>query len=166
MKNRLILMLLAALGFATACGDSDNTSQRPDKGDDEQDPIIDLPVAYGCPWVTYSVKGRVANDAGEPVKGIDVGLEHDNHDIGTFTTNENGEFVIEQGSTFDINPNGKEILVFTDIDGEENGSYETQEVEVSFVRNEDIPSDDWYNGDYVATEDVEVVLQAKSETNQ
>ncbi len=148
MKNKLIWMLLAALGFATACSDV--------KDDDEP------PCEYGTPWVTFSVKGKVTNAAGEPVKGIDVGMEHDNHDYGTFTTNENGEFAIEQGSAFGINTKRKEVLVFTDIDGEENGSYETTKVEVSFVRNEDIPSGNWYNGDYAATEDVEVVLQEKT----
>ncbi len=149
MKNKLILMSLAALGFATACSDVK----------DEEEPTCE----YGSPWVTFSVKGKVTNEAGEPVKGIDVGLEDDYQSAGRFTTNENGEFVIEQGSTFGIKPNGTEILVFTDIDGEENGSYETKEVEVSFVRNEDIPSGDWYNGDYTATEDVEVVLREKTD---
>lgn len=64
MKNKLLWMLFSLLGFASACSD-----------DDEQEQNGNL-CMYGCPSVTFSVKGTVTDEAGRPIPGIRVGIKN------------------------------------------------------------------------------------------
>lgn len=105
---------------------------------------------YGVPIMEYVVKGKVTDaETGAPVKGIEVVPEDANVLV---YTSENGEFTCE-GATF---PDGKVTITFKDIDGEENGYYDLQEMEVSVKKVED-GSGAWHYGVYVA-EDVMVKL--------
>ncbi|MCF0199403.1 MAG: radical SAM-associated putative lipoprotein, partial [Bacteroidaceae bacterium] len=52
--SKLLTLVLSLLGFAGCEG------------------IGDEPVLYGCPYANYKAKGRVLNEAQEPVEGLDV----------------------------------------------------------------------------------------------
>lgn len=131
MKNKLIWMLLALLGFSAGC-EEDST------------------VEYGCPYATFSVKGKVTNETGAPIPEIRVTLDR-YHDQFTDT---DGRFAFVN---HDI-PFVPETLRAEDVDGPENGSYRSAEVPVTFVRNPAVPSGNWYGGDYIA-DDVDITMQ-------
>lgn len=104
---------------------------------------------YGVPIMEYVVKGKVTDaETGTPVKGIEVIPEDSNALV---YTSENGDFTCE-GATF---PDDKVTLTFKDIDGEENGVYATQEIEVPVEKSED--GSGWFAGVYIA-DDVMVKL--------
>lgn len=101
------------------------------------------PVAeYGVPVMQYQVKGKVADVVtGAPVKGIEVTSE--DAVVGVYTS-EKGEFVCE-GFTF---PDGSVKLTFEDVDGEENGTYLPQDIEVKVSKIED--GEGWMAGMYIS----------------
>lgn len=148
MKNKLIYLLLSLLGLATACGDKDK--------DDDGGTIC----MYGTPTVTFSVKGRVTDPAGKPIEGICVKAKHDNPKT---ATNARGEFAFDKSEATSFGDIPLKIpLVFEDVDGAQNGSFEDREMEVTFTRNEAVETGVWYRGDFKAP-DIDVVLKAKTE---
>lgn len=109
-----------------------------------------LVAEYGVPVMEYVVKGKVTDaNTGNPIKGIQVTSDDGYEPI---LTTETGDFECNGGGM----PDEKVMLTFTDIDGEENGLYDPQEVEVSVKKVEE-GSGAWYYGVYVA-EDVMVKL--------
>ncbi len=139
MKNKLIWMILSLLGFATAC-------EKLEQAADE----------YGVPYATYSVKGKVINQQGEPIPGIQVNLEHAWYLI---QTDANGDFAYDKVETF---PREQTRLKFTDIDGPENGSYQEEIVSITFVENKDFEGGGWHMRDYIVTDPIEVVMRETS----
>lgn len=135
MKNKLIWMLLALLGFSAGCED-------------------DSTVEYGCPFATFSVKGKVTDEAGAPIPGIRVTLDRYHDQL----TDTDGRFAFVNLRTI-ISPNTS--LRTEDVDGPENGSYRSAEVPVTFVRNPAVPSGDWYEGDYIA-DHVDITMQEET----
>ena len=104
---------------------------------------------YGVPVMEYKVSGKVTDkDTGAPIKGIEVTSEES---LAQVFTSETGEFTCE-GATF---PDDKVTITFKDIDGEENGAYLTQEIEVAVEKSEN--GSGWFAGVYIA-DDVLVTL--------
>lgn len=141
MKNKLIWMLLSLLGFASACSDK------------EEDQNGNLSM-YGCPSVTFSAKGTVTNEAGQPIPGIRVGIKNI---YPTVLTDEKGGFAFTKATAVFIPEPA--VMQFTDVDGAENGLYAPKEIEVSFTRNPDVAAGEWYEGDFTA-EDIAVTMTA------
>lgn len=110
-------------------------------------PVVSgCPVMYGCPHADYTIRGVVENEAGEPVKGIEVtcGYARD-------TTTANGRFVIRNEM-----PDISETVIARDVDGDENGRYLPKEQPIQLVQTK--PGDgDWYEGAYEA--DVTIILK-------
>ena len=105
---------------------------------------------YGVPVMSYVVKGKVTDaGTGKPIKGIQVTSDDGYKKV---HTTEAGDFECN-GSGW---PDEKVKLTFTDIDGEANGLYDPQEMEVSVKKIEE-GSGTWHYGVYVA-EDVMVKL--------
>ena len=134
--RRLIYLLLGALGF-TACSES-------------------MMCEYGSPTVHFTVKGRVTDADGKPIKGIVIssnevyGLEA--------VTGEDGHFATKTIPSTNIH--GK--LLFTDIDGAENGGeFETLTVDLNTLPETKVAEGDgdWDMGEYEVTADVK--LKAK-----
>lgn len=143
MKNKLIWMLLSLLGFASACSDKEK--------DEDQNGNLCM---YGCPSVTFSVKGTVTNEAGQPIPGIRVGIKDT---YPTLLTDDKGGFAFtKETAVFLPEP---AVMQFTDVDGAENGLYDPKEVEISFTRNPDVAAGEWYRGDFTA-EDIAVTMTA------
>ena len=142
--NWLLSGLLALLGFAscgkTTCGGI---------------------AEYGTPTAGYRAMGRVADETGKPVKGIEVsrvtrGLSESKTVIGL--TDENGRFAdtdYAKASFGDIE------VTFTDIDGEENGgkfqskTLTLDDFDATKVRD----GKGWYSGDYDISADVKLTKE-------
>ena len=134
---RWVLSILGLASF-TSCGD------------------VRVEVMYGQPSMDFSVSGKVKDVKGCPIKGIEVtpASEYYVYIPSKITTDENGAFLVA-GSAW---PEETIDLVFTDVDGEENGGeFKTKEQQVKLTQTE--KSDNaWYRGVFEAT-DVNVTME-------
>ena len=142
--KRFIYFLLALLGFgAVAC----------DNGMHDQ-------VEYGCPTMTFSLKARVIDEEGNPIAGIEVQTK-DNAFYADNYSDAEGNIDLNVSMWPDTNID----LVFTDVDGEENGGeFETLELNIS-DKVEKVKEGDgrWYQGEYAADlGDVTMKLKAEN----
>ena len=119
---------------------------------------------YGTPSATFKVKGKVQDsDTKEPVKNVRAVLvqmrqyetpdekTENSYETDTVYTNAAGEFSTSVTSF----PNNKVEfkMKFVDVDGAENGAYESKDVEVIFDNPKyEGKSGSWYSG--VATKDI------------
>lgn len=109
---------------------------------------------YGVPTMEYRVTGKVQDAVTEaPVEGIEVKFFDSMSGPRTTHTSEEGEFEVVAMES----PNDKVVLQFVDVDGEENGVYISEDIEVSLVKAED-GDGNWSSGVYIA-EDVLVKLE-------
>ena len=144
--KRFIYFLLALLGFgAVAC---DNGSHNV--------------VEYGCPTMNFSLKARVIDEAGNPIKGIEVQTRND-----AFYKDNHSD----ADGNIDLNvnmwPNTNIDLVFTDVDGAENGGeFEALELNIADkVEQVEGGSGGWYEGGYKADLG-DVVMTLKEESDE
>lgn len=138
MKNRILMMLLSLLGFATAC----------DK--QKQDELMCM---YGSPHIGFRVQGKVTNAAGQPIPGIVVGGG------GTqVATGADGNYDLSG----DVGPLVVH-LIFTDVDGAESGGeFAEAMLEVKFTKEDQVAPGDgnWNKGGFAKT-DMNIALQEK-----
>ncbi|MBR2429009.1 MAG: radical SAM-associated putative lipoprotein [Alistipes sp.] len=144
--RRLISFLLCLLGFSAVSCDKSNPGN------------LD---AYGTPHVVFSLKARVIDEQGKPIKGIEVDAnEH-------YWANDN-RFSDDEGNidTFgSVSPGNQYRVRFIDVDGEENGGeFETLELDIrdKVVKVADNPHG-WCEGEYKA-ELGDVTLKRKQST--
>ncbi|MDR2468913.1 MAG: radical SAM-associated putative lipoprotein [Tannerella sp.] len=154
--NWLVAALLTLLGFS-GCH----------KADDE------TMVEYGVPSARYTVKGKVVGKStGKPVKGIRVGYisgavlmygvpPSEYKPRAVTQTDNRGEFKLTE-KTF---PSDEAVPVYVeDIDGTENGLYESETLTVSFKNAERTGKPDkWYEGEYTVTVLVELKEASQNE---
>ena len=138
--RRFILFLFTLLGYgamAASCSE--------DPRDNDQ------PVEYGCPWVEFSIKARVVDADGKPIKGIEAKSGYSAEDLDYFEflglTDVDGNLNIESGDM-----SYPRYMLLTDTDGEANGGEfqdKIVEIESSF---EQIKEGDgrWFDGGYKA----------------
>lgn len=127
--NWALAGILSLLGFASCSNDGGET-----------------PAEYGTPHAKYTIKGAVTDKEGNPIEGINVHVKMPfewNGGEGVADTNKEGKFDI----TYTTFPDDKFTLIAKDIDGEENGSFQTDSVEVTFTKD-DFYEDGkrWYEG--------------------
>lgn len=140
MKRKLLLFMLSALGFSTACN-----HEREGWGS------VDM---YGVPRIDFRVQGKVTDRNGNPVQGIEVRNEEDRQ---TIRSSADGTYDLS-GSSYP----GKAFLLFSDVDGPENGEFRERELTVEFTEADRTGkgSGSWNNGSF-ARKDVDVVLEEK-----
>lgn len=110
---------------------------------------------YGVPVVEFRITGKVVDADSNPIPDIEVSNEDAYEKV---RTSEDGTFVFSGeaiGSGMD-----RIELVFTDLDGEENGGEFVTKVESVPVVQIDEGDGNWYNGDYSA-ENIEIVMERK-----
>ena len=114
-------------------------------------PPLDM---YGSPTVDFMVKGKVTDSEGTPIKGIVISSKRGLSDDLSAVTDENGEFVTNKIKEFGV----MGTLVFTDVDGAENGGdFETYEKDLSkFPQTQVKEGEGWYRGEYEVTADVKL----------
>ena len=116
------------------------------------------PVAYGQPYATYSLKGKVVDAQKQPIPDIEVkikiGYGGDYHSqTAPLKTNSSGEFSFKES----FSTGGEFRLVVRDVDGTANGSFKSDSIEITM----DKPSGgdgSWLQGS-ASKEDIVITLQ-------
>lgn len=143
--KRFIYFLLALIGFGAGACDND---------------WGDVVPEYGCPRMNFSLKARVIDEEGNPIAGIEVQTRNGDFYMDNFSDAE-GNIDLTTGMWPNINID----VIFTDVDGEENGGeFETLELNIS-DKVEKVKEGDgrWYNGEYAADlGDVTMTLKAEN----
>jgi len=132
--NALIGIILALLGFTTACDD------------------IESPVEYGTPHATFIINGNVKDESSSGnIKNIKVEL-----DDNIVYTDESGNYQI----TFEDFPDDHTYTIqFKDVDGVDNGEYEDLETTIEFKDAEYTGGKGWYSGE--TEQELNVTLKSK-----
>lgn len=144
--KRFIYFLFVLLGFGgVAC-----------------DNMRDVVAEYGCPHMNFSLKARVVDEAGNPIKGIEVQTRN-----GAFYADNYSDAEGNIDLTASMWPNTNIDLVFTDVDGAENGGeFETLELNIADkVEQVAEGSGSWYEGGYKADLG-DVVMTLKEESDE
>lgn len=108
---------------------------------------------YGSPYASYEVKGKVTDQQGEPVQGIQVTC--DAMYVQAVFTGADGSYLLS-GAGF---PREKIEVEFKDVDGEENGgAFAVKTVSAQTVQVQE-GDDRWDFGTYAAEVNAELSLQ-------
>ncbi len=133
--NALITLLLSFLGFSSSCD------------------WLTPKAMYGTPTADFLVKGKVESKSNKPVTGIkvDISKEFDTQEgqklvlIGTSASEAGTGAYSVKATDFPEDQTFK--VKFTDIDGAENGEYETLDTTVVFQNPKYSGGDgSWYHG--------------------
>ena len=135
------------------------------------DPYPNEYPEYGVPYTMYTVKGAVVNEAtGEPIAGIRVGYYPEDWDEDAFgpepeygresdayvLSSTNGGFTLAS-DFFDYGKNLVLPVYIEDIDGEENGSFQSKKVEVDFSNAvQSGITGNWYGGEFTVTTNIQL----------
>ena len=179
LKDWLLMSVMGLFGL-TACHTSKEaaTAQQPvDDGDDAvvaPTPRNEMALMYGVPTMDFVVKGRVIDEQGKPVKGMQVILVNQTVDIAPDHMDEDNPYVqnyIQKASdttdaqgTFECHvkdvPVDVQRVIVRDIDGKKNGSYEDQMVDIMFTEaDQSGERKGWYMGS--RTKDVDITVLKK-----
>ena len=110
---------------------------------------------YGCPSADFHVKGTVTDPDGNPIPGIQTGMNGAHR-----TTDTNGNYDLHVGG-FPSMPYTAHVT-FTDIDSTVGGSFKNDTIPVTFQRSDLVGGDGhWYEG--TATKTLNVTLQREEE---
>lgn len=176
VKNWLLMSVMGLFGL-TACHSSKDVAQSGKAGDDavaQPSPRNEVALMYGVPTMDYVVKGRVLDNNGKPVQGAQVvllnssiditpdNMMEDNKNVRSYlndvadTTNANGEF---RTKVSDV-PFDTQRLIVRDIDGEKNGSFVSQMIDVKFTEADQVAKGEgWYQGS--REKDVDITVESK-----
>jgi len=148
LKNWLLMTLVGALGLGACHSTKNITEPQP-----PEEPQVDTPkprdpvvVMYGVPTMNFVVKGKVINEQGKPVKGLQVILLNRNADITPEEMHEDNEYIREYiqraSDTTDAEgnymvrtsdtPAEKQQMIVRDIDGEKNGKYKSLLLDIDY----------------------------------
>ena len=129
----------------------------------------EVPNEYGTPNADFTVKGAVVDKAtGKAIKGISVSYRSINEPMymyGTMQTSfeQKSSVLTDAKGEFKITKNEfhntqVQLPVFVeDIDGEENGLFQSETLQVDFSKAEHSgKSEHWYGGEYTVAVNVEL----------
>lgn len=176
-------LLLTAMGFfgLTACHTAKEPAQPTSPETPEPTPGKvskrgEAAVMYGVPTMNFVVKGTVRDAQGTPVKGLQVTLLSQAVDIDPDHMREDNPYVRDylkhasdttdaQGTfechTSDMPVESQQVMV-RDIDGEANGSYESQMFDVKFTEGDQTAArQGWNMGTREKQVDITVIKAGK-----
>jgi putative lipoprotein (rSAM/lipoprotein system) len=116
---------------------------------------------YGSPYATYRFRGRVTNKAGNPVKDIKIEVipQPYYHDaiLNPILSNDYGSYDM----SIKILPTDEFRIIFSDFDGETNGSYQNDTISVKITEKDyyEKGNGNWYHG--AAEKEINHVLKEK-----
>ncbi len=148
--SKIISGLLALLGFgitAIGCGGKMYAPPPPDE--------------YGSPHADFEIKGRVMDEAGEPVEDIKVVIQDDEwgdpeHPLAVGITDADGRYDIDGGWFGDDNL----TVAVEDIDGDDNGGeFAAQEKKIKIDKGDYVGGKGWFRGKVTKTADFELELK-------
>ena len=116
------------------------------------------PVAYGQPYATYNLKGKVVDAQKQPIPDIEVKIKERHGSVyyshtAPLKTNASGEFSFKES----FSTGGEFRLVARDVDGTANGSFKSDSIDITM----DKPSGgdgSWFQGS-ASEEDIVITLQ-------
>ena len=120
---------------------------------------------YGCPNVSFSLKARVVDEAGNPIQGIEVRTEDGKRfEYNTGFSDYEGNIDAYGGFWAGVQ---NQKMQFIDVDGEANGGeFETLTVKIENLIQTEEGDGNWYKGAYTADMGtVTMKLKEKSEEN-
>ena len=151
ITGKIIAGLLALIGFA---GCDSNGSQ----------------LEYGSPHADFEIKGRVVNEAGDPIRDVKIVVtDADNggykgREVGVGITDSRGSYTVS-GGWF-----GHPSLTVSaeDIDGEMNGGEFAEKEQEFDLKPEDYVGGDgnWYDGKVTKTADFTLTLKSQENENE
>ena len=107
---------------------------------------------YGSPHADFKINGMVTNQDNEKIPGIKVKVDYDS----TYTDSD-GKYNI----SVEAFPKDQNFYIqFSDIDGGENGNYQTLDTVVVFVDPEFKNGEGWYEGE--TSKEFDVKLKAEN----
>ena len=116
---------------------------------------------YGTPRAEYEIDGRVTDSAGNPIENIQVTfVDADVREYTTVHSNAEGEWSIYT-EEFPCGVNCQ--LEVADVDGEENGSFESKTVTLR-LQHTDSGSGSWDEGTY-EQHGIEIVLDESDDAS-
>ena len=138
--NAFITFVIGLLGFGlTGCFPSKYGSP-------------DIRVEYGCPYATLEVKGKVADEASQPIENIRVVTHSRYMDDGVETyTDENGNYQFDQTHVFPVD---SVDIIATDTAGVY--APDSVRVGVSYDRTGVAEDDHWNSGEGSAYHDFQL----------
>lgn len=147
----LIMAVISLLGFS-ACASSENQLEM-----------------YGTPTADYKADGRVTDEDGNPVKGIEVKVALTDWKQETATANGGIVYSDKNGSftTAEYDDEPFFSLTVTDVDGAENGGeFESQVIDLTKMKPvlDETNAKGWHRGVYVYN--VQIQLTKKSANNE
>jgi len=107
---------------------------------------------YGSPYADFKINGTVTNQESEKVTGIKVKVERDS----SYTDSEGNYDITVESFPKDQNFS----IQFSDVDGVENGTYQTLDTTVVFIDPEFKNGDGWYEGE--TSKEFDVKLNAEN----
>ena len=147
MKNHfrffswLYTAVIALLGFA---GCSDDPSSMADM--------------YGVPTADYKYMGKVTDENGNPIKGINVVFQKHSYgdvapEVFRIETDKNGRYSTDY---IHWDTGGISQILYTDVDGEENGGhFEDKVAQTGYMKKEKTGAGDgWYAGKYILSDEI------------
>ncbi|MBO4600494.1 MAG: radical SAM-associated putative lipoprotein [Bacteroidales bacterium] len=178
LKDWLLMTVMGVFGL-TACHSTKEAAQEqvvpePDDAVVEPQPRGEIALMYGVPTMDFVLKGRVIDAKGNPVKGMQVILVNQTVDIAPDHMDEDNpyvqEYIQKASDTTDVQgtfecrvkdvPVERQRVIIRDIDGDKNGRYEDQMVEVEFTEeNQTGERKGWYMG--TRTKDVDITVSKK-----
>jgi putative lipoprotein (rSAM/lipoprotein system) len=117
------------------------------------------PVEYGSPYAKFSFNGTVTNKDGNPVK--DIKVEIDRQEAIYLTEPMSTDTLGRYSTMFADFPVEDFKVIVSDVDGEENGSYQSDTIAVKITKDDyyEQGKGAWYEG--AATKKVDVLLKDK-----
>ena len=176
LKDWLLMTVMGVLGL-TGCHSTKDVANQPAEPEEEPvevNPRGDAALMYGVPTMDFVLKGRVIDAQGNPVSGMQVILLSDHVDITPDDMHEDNPFVkdyiAKSSDTTDAEgnfqcqmqafPNEMQRVIVRDVDGEKNGQYASQLLEVRFTENEQTGTrKGWYVGK--REKDVDITVSKK-----
>lgn len=146
-RNEIMLLYgVYTADFEPSGSNVQNEGKPIEKKEEVKEAEEQIPLLYGVPMVEFRLTGRVVDDSGMPIPNAQVVLLDDNFDIENMdgvnpefwaeyvkhaadTTDAQGGFAVRTRAT-PFN-NSKHVLV-RDVDGEKNGSFKDEIVEVKY----------------------------------
>ena len=178
-KDWLLMGIMGLFGL-TACHTAKKVVEEPVMNDDKdsvEQPVPrggEMALMYGVPTMDFVVKGRVINEQGKPVKGMQVILVNQKVDIAPDHMDEDNPYVqdyiqhasdtTDEQGVFECHvkdvPMDVQRVIVRDIDGKKNGSYQDQMVDIEFTDADQTGErKGWYFGK--RTKDVDITVSKK-----
>lgn len=106
---------------------------------------LDPVCEYGTPNADFELKTKVIDGENKPIKGLEVEYwERPRQNFNNIKhTDANGEAIFRQNM---LPPKGYQVVEVRDVDGEENGKWETKKDSVYVDSKNFKNKKDWYQG--------------------